>query len=113
MLVIDYDPHSDDGEIHVPRIPKFVDETLREYRKLPLTEELKQPTHRVYISTIDVLREFVKLLAKGLVGNDFRIVMGNRAVYFLFLKNLFSDCPRPDPQRLSFIFQNSDSSFAV
>lgn len=114
MLVIDYDPHSDDGrEIDSEVVPSFVHFTLLEYRQLPLTEDMKQPTHRVYISTVELLRTFVKYLGKGLVGNDFRIVMGNRAVYFLFLKNLFSECPDPDHQKLSFIFQNSKSSFAV
>ncbi|MNI39811.1 hypothetical protein D3C73_940010 [compost metagenome] len=113
MLVIDYDPHCVDKPLDSDVVPSFVQETLLEYRQLPLTEELRQPTHRVYISTVEVLRTFVKYLAKGLVGNDFRIVMGNRAVYFLFLKKLFSDCPEPEHEQLSFIFRNSKSSFAV
>ena len=113
MLVIDYDPHCKDKPLDSELVPNFVHLTLLEYRQLPLTEELRQPTHRVYISTIELLRTFVKYLSRGLVGNDFRIVMGNRAVYFLFLKNLFSDCPEPEPEQLSFIFRNSKSSFAV
>lgn len=113
MLVIDYDPHSKDGKLNSEEIVPFVHLTLIEYRQLPLTEDLRQPTHRVYISTIEVLRTFVKFISRGLIGSDFRFVMGNRAVYFLFLKNLFSDHDNPEYQKLSFIFQNSKSSFAV
>lgn len=113
MLVIHYDPHTDDSRIDSDMVIEFVHLTLLEYRKLPLTEERRQPTHRVYISTVEVLRTFVSFLSRGLVGNDFRIVMGNRAVYFLFLKNLFSDCPEPEHDQLSFIFRNSKTSFAV
>jgi len=113
MLVIDYDPHSDSKPIDSEMVPNFVHLTLLEYRQLPLTEDRRQPTHRVYISTVELLRTFVKYLERGLVGNDFRIVMGNRAVYFLFLKNLFSDCPDPEHDQLSFIFRNSKSSFPV
>lgn len=113
MLVIDYDPHADDKPLDSEVVPAFVQHTLQEYCQLPLTEDLRPPIHRVYISTIEVLRSFVKYLGWGLIGNDFRIVMGNRAVYFLFLKNLFSDCDEPEYEQLSFIFQNSKSSFAV
>ena len=114
MLVIDYDPHADEKPLDSDVVPSFVQLTILEYRRLPLTEELRQPIHRVYISTIEVLRTFVKYLGRGLIPrHDFQIVMGNRAVYFLFLKKLFSDCPNPKHEQLSFIFRNSKSSFAV
>lgn len=113
MLVIDYDPHSKDGTIDSDLISQFVHLTILEYRQLPPADDNRPQTHRVYISSLEVLRNFVMSLDRRLIEDEFRVVMGGRTVYFYFLKTLLLECPDPDHQELSAIFQNPKTSFVV
>ncbi|MNC56995.1 hypothetical protein D3C75_1066230 [compost metagenome] len=112
MLVIHYDPH--DGDV-VPdaAVSSFVKETIEFYRGLPPTENNLPSRHTIYIGSTSLMKGFVDaILAEDILVSECCIIMGRRQVYFLFLKNLFSECPSVSHEELAVIFQNSSSSFA-
>lgn len=112
MLVIHYDPH--DGDV-VPdaAVPSFVKETIDFYHALPLTEANIPSRHTIFIGSTTLMRGFVEaILSDQIRVGECCIIMGRRQVYFLFLKNLFSECPSVSHDELAVIFQNSNSSFA-
>ena len=103
MLVINYDPH--EGDV-VPdaAVPSFVRTTIDFYRNLPLTESNVPSRHTIYIGSTTLMRGFIDAINSEEIGvAECCIIMGRRQVYFLFLKNLFSECPHITPEDLSLI----------
>lgn len=112
MLVINYDPHEGDV-LPDAMVPAFVKQTIEFYRKLPLTESHIPSRHTIFIGSITMVRAFVEAITQEELGvAECCITMGRRQVYFLFLKNLFSEYPSVTHEDLALIFQNSNSSFA-
>ena len=113
MLVIHYEPH--DGDV-VPDglVDSYVKEVIEKYRSLPPTEDDIPSILTIYIGSTTLMGAFVNAITQNqLLINECKIVMGRRQVYFLFLKNLFSETPIVSHQELAVIFENSNSSFAA
>lgn len=113
MLVIHYEPH--DGDV-VPDglVDQYVRETIDKYRSLPPTEDDIPSILRIYIGSTLLMAAFVKAIEREeLHTKECMIVMGRRQVYFLFLKNLFSESSVVSHTQLAVIFQNSNSSFVA
>ena len=102
MIVMDYNSLHKDHPLDSELVPDFVDFSRIEHRQLPLTERPNQLADLGFISPLlNSCANASKASTDGYYLHH-RVVIGNRAVYFLFLKNLFSGCL--EQYQLSFIF---------
>lgn len=116
MIVLEYDPSSDD-DIAKEIVPLFINDIIDVYRTIMNVLLPQRPLHaalRVHIGSVELLGGFLAAIDDGRLNvREVCVRMHGRQVYFLFLKNLFSGSDQVTPEELQVIFQNSNSSFAV